>query len=225
MAARYFRNTGSSSATLATNWSATDGGGSVGAVPTSVDDVYFTSNSGNCNVDGTCSWKTINCTGYVGTLSGASQLTVAGNITFVSGMSVTYTGLLIINAAATIILAGKQLSQLRLSNTAVTLDSGGAKILSLTINQAGSTLQISSSAIINSLISTASTAASVNLIRSNTGGVQRQVSIMSGDLNFCNFTDIDASGGNTVRSYKATISNCKNIVQLTPPTQKGSITL
>jgi hypothetical protein len=48
---------------------------------------------------------------------------------------------------------------------------------------------------------------------------------MSADCNFLNFTDIDASGGNIVRTFRGVITNCKNIVQLTPPTQKGSITL
>lgn len=110
MAARYFRNTGNTSWNVTTNWSATDGGVSVGAIPTSADDVFLTANSGDLNMNAAGVCLSFNCTGYTRTLSGASALTVSGNVTLSSTMIVTYTGLLTINAAASIDSAGKTLT-------------------------------------------------------------------------------------------------------------------
>ena len=223
MALRYFRNTGSTSYSVTTNWSATDGGVSVGAVPTAADDVYFTSNSGNCVINATSVAKTITCTGYIGTISGSSQLTVSGSITLVSGMGWTYTGNLIINAASTILLAGKAITQLTLSNVAITINPSDSVISLCTISQVGSTIQFASNALIKSLISIASTSASHNIIKSSSVGVKRQLGVFSADLSFVDFTDIDATLGPTVRTYKGVISNCFNVVNMIPPTQKGNI--
>jgi hypothetical protein len=142
MAARYFRNTGSTAWNLGTNWSATDGGASVGAFPTVADDVFVTSNSGNLAVNVASACLSINFTGYVGTLSGASNLTVSGNVTFSSGMTQSYTGNLTVNATATLTSNGKTIiGNLVLSNgvtftladnwtvNGVITSSGAAKVL------------------------------------------------------------------------------------------------
>src|SRR4249919_2441483 len=103
MANRYFRNTGNTSWTVVTNWSATDGGVSVGAVPLATDDVFLTALSGatvNMNGAGVC--LSFNCTGFTGTFAGASNLTISGNVTLSATMTITYTGTLIVNAAASI---------------------------------------------------------------------------------------------------------------------------
>ena len=51
MAIYYFRNTGNTDWNTASNWSLNDGGTASGAIPTTTDDAYFTSNSGNCTVN------------------------------------------------------------------------------------------------------------------------------------------------------------------------------
>lgn len=95
MASYYFRNAGTDWGTAA-NWSLTDGGGATGAVPLVTDDAFFSNNSGNCTIQITnkvC--KTIDFTkgtGYTGTVTRTTNLTIAGNITLSSGMSFTGAG-------------------------------------------------------------------------------------------------------------------------------------
>ena len=69
------------------------------------------------------------------------------------------------------------------------------------------------------LTGTASTAASHGLIKSNSSGVQRKLTLLSAatyDLSFVDFTDIDANDGKPIWSYKGTISNSNNVFSLTP---------
>jgi hypothetical protein len=55
------------------------------------------------------------------------------------------------------------------------------------------------------------------LIRSISGGTQANLSLTgnSQSVLFTNFTDINASGGNTIYAYKGTISNSQNILPIT----------
>lgn len=104
MATYYFRNSGTAWNT-ATNWSLSSGGPADGAVPTSADDVIFDASSGNCTVattPGVC--KTFNSTGYTGTLTLSTTLTVSGNVTFGSGMGTSGSGnnQFIVNNSATL---------------------------------------------------------------------------------------------------------------------------
>jgi hypothetical protein len=115
MATYYFRNVGTDWNT-ASNWSLTDGGGATGAVPTSADDAYFTSNSGNCTV-GTASrvCKTLIFSGvgagnYSGTFTLNNTLTVSGSITLDSGMTFAGTSTLTVNATSTITSNGNAFS-------------------------------------------------------------------------------------------------------------------
>ena len=78
-----------------------------GTVPTSSDDVVFTSSSGNLIIDIASVGKTFNCTNYTGILSGSAQLTISGSVTLSSGMTNSYTGTLIINSTSTITSNGK----------------------------------------------------------------------------------------------------------------------
>jgi len=80
-------------------WATTDGGDPTGvATPTSSDDVFFTStNAYNCVVAAAANCKSIDFTGgtgYAGTFSGASQISVYGNFTLHSATTFTYSGVL-----------------------------------------------------------------------------------------------------------------------------------
>src|SRR3990167_5450854 len=73
-ASRYWVGGGASSnwnATGNTNWSATSGGANNASVPTASDDVFFDSNSGTGNsvISASHSIKSLDCTGYAGTLT------------------------------------------------------------------------------------------------------------------------------------------------------------
>ena len=89
--AKYFRNTGDAKWSTITNWSASSGGASVGAIPTAAEDVIFDSNSGDCELDASVTKlaKTLDCTNYVGTLLFNANLTIAGNMTLGTGMTIT----------------------------------------------------------------------------------------------------------------------------------------
>lgn len=104
MANRYFVGGGTGNWNSTTNWSDTDGGASGFSVPTLVDDVFLTAASGAntliVNVDSVC--KSINCTGFTGTLSGSSLLTIAGDVTIVPTMTLTFTGTFIVSSLATL---------------------------------------------------------------------------------------------------------------------------
>lgn len=94
MASRYFRNTGNVNWGTTTNWSATDGGASVGAIPVAADDVFFTALSGSCTVNSsTRDCHSVDCTGYTGTLtmSNSIQLNGAGG-GFVLSPTMTLSG-------------------------------------------------------------------------------------------------------------------------------------
>jgi hypothetical protein len=93
MATYYFRNTGDVNWGTATNWSLTDGGGATGSVPTSADDVFFTINSGDCNVNTSSrSARNIDFTGYINTITLSVDLFFYGNITLGASMGIGTTG-------------------------------------------------------------------------------------------------------------------------------------
>ena len=116
MAARYWvGGTAAWDATVGTKWSLTDGGAGGQAVPTASDDVYFTATSGAVTVtlSAAKSVLTLTCTGFTGTLACATYgITVAGNCTFVAGMTLTSPGQITISTAGTgnLTTGGKVLS-------------------------------------------------------------------------------------------------------------------
>jgi hypothetical protein len=110
MADRYWvGGTANWDATVGTKWSATSGGAGGASVPTSADDVFFDAASGvvTCTVSATANAKSINCTGFTGTIAGSAGITVAGSVTKVVGMTWSHTGLVTITGTATITNAGK----------------------------------------------------------------------------------------------------------------------
>lgn len=106
MAARYFLNIGTNYSDSA-NWSNVDGGVGGFSAPTNADDIHFTSLSGNCTVNVAGFGKTINFTGYIGTITLTNNLTISGNVTLDTGMIIAGAGGLIVIATATLTSNGK----------------------------------------------------------------------------------------------------------------------
>src|SRR6185312_15931082 len=89
-----------------TNWASTSGGASGAGVPTSVDNVFFDSHSGNIGVNTTSlSCANLDFTGYTGTITTTNILTVNGTVlTFSAGMTiVTSSGYFILGGSSTTI--------------------------------------------------------------------------------------------------------------------------
>jgi fibronectin-binding autotransporter adhesin len=127
MATYYFRNS-NGNWNSAASWSITDGGPANGAVPTSADDAYFTSNSGNCTVNAagmvskTLIFSGVGAGNYANTFTLTNTLTVSGNVTLSSTMTFAGTSTLTINAASTLTSNGKTMTcSLNYSALSVTL--------------------------------------------------------------------------------------------------------
>jgi hypothetical protein len=125
MADRYWvGGTANWDATAGTKWAATSGGAGGETVPTSADDVFFDALSvlGNCTIaTGNTGAKSINCTGFTGTIGGTGNITLSGSVTLVATMTYTHSGTITFNADATITTAGKTFS-------AVTVDGSGITV-------------------------------------------------------------------------------------------------
>lgn len=103
------------------SWAASDGGATGETVPTSSDDVFFTStNVNNCVVNTTANCLSLDFTGetgYTGTFSGTSALNIYGSLAMSAGMSRTYTGTITFAATSTgktITSAGKQFNSVNM---------------------------------------------------------------------------------------------------------------
>lgn len=124
MANRYWvGGTASWDGTAGTKWSDTSGGAGGLSVPTSADDVFFDSvSSGTVTIAaGNTGAKSIDCTGFTGTITGTAAISVAGSITLSSGMTYTHTGTITVTATATITTAGQAFSALTITGGTVTL--------------------------------------------------------------------------------------------------------
>lgn len=132
MANRYWvGGTGSWNTTNTTNWSDTSGGTGGVSVPTSADDVFFDANSGvgTVTVAATVTCKSLNCTGYIGTFAGSNQLSVAGSITWGTGMTLSYSGTLSITGTGTYTSNGKsRAGSTSVNGTGITVTLGDACI-------------------------------------------------------------------------------------------------
>lgn len=131
MAARYWVTGGNGLTSSTTNWSTTSGGASGASVPGAADDAIFDSNSGTGTVTMlTTTWLSVNFTGFTGTFAGTGALTIAGgNVTFGSGMTITWTGNLLFSAGGSTITAnGKSITGLIIITTGFA--SGGTITLS-----------------------------------------------------------------------------------------------
>lgn len=159
MADRYWvGGTANWDATAGTKWATTSGGAGGAAVPTSADDVFFdTTSSDVVTISATANAKSITCTGFNGTITGTSALTVAGSITLVTGMTWTYTGSLTISAASTLTSAGKTFAAITKTTAATTLTLADNLTSTGTITLTNGTLDINSKTVSAPAFSSANT--------------------------------------------------------------------
>jgi hypothetical protein len=125
--------------TAGTKWALTSGGAGGQAVPTTADDVYFdASSTGTCTIaTGNTGAKSINCTGFTGTITGTAAITVAGSITLVAGQTYTHTGTVTLTGTGTLTTAGKTFSGVTVNGSGITVTLGdalntGSRILTIT---------------------------------------------------------------------------------------------
>ena len=137
MANRYWvGGTAAWDGTAGSKWALTSGGAGGQAIPTSADDVFFSSlSTGTCTIStGNTGAKSINCTGFTGTLAGSAAITVSGSVTLVAGMTYTYTGTLTIDATSTLTSGGKTHGSIIFNASGGTLTLGSACTLGITNN-------------------------------------------------------------------------------------------
>lgn len=125
--------------TAGTKWATTSGGTGGASVPTSADDVFFSAlSTGTCTIStGNTGAKSINCTGFTGTIVGSGAITVSGSITLSALMTYTHTGTVTINATGTLTTAGKSFAPLTVNGSGITVTLGdnlntGGRILTVT---------------------------------------------------------------------------------------------
>lgn len=129
MADKYWRGgTAAWDGTAGSKWADSSSGPTGAAVPTTADDVYFDATStGICTIStGNTGAKTINCTGFTGTLTGTAAISVAGSITLVAGMTYTHTGTVTFINTGTLTTAGKAFSAVTINGSGITLTLGDA---------------------------------------------------------------------------------------------------
>lgn len=129
MADRYWvGGTAAWDGTAGTKWSATSGGAGGASVPTTADDVFFDANStGTVTIaSGNTGAKSINCTGFTGTIAGTAAISVAGGVTLVAGMTYTHTGTITFTGTGTLTTAGKTFSGVTVDGVGITLTLGDA---------------------------------------------------------------------------------------------------
>jgi hypothetical protein len=146
MADRYWvGGTAAWNSTAGTKWATTSGGAGGASVPTSADDVFFNAASGavTCTIStGNTGAKSINCTGFTGTLAGTATITVSGSITLVAGMTFSYTGTVTVNGTGTITSGGKSFSALTLNGAGATYTLGDALTVTNTTSLSLGTLSL-----------------------------------------------------------------------------------
>lgn len=112
-----------------TKWAATSGGAGGQSVPTTADDVFFDANSGAGTITiatGNNGAKSINCTGFTGTLTGTAPITVAGSVTLVAGMTYSHTATVTLSGTGTLTTAGKVFSGVSVAGAGITVTLGDA---------------------------------------------------------------------------------------------------
>lgn len=131
MASRYWvGGTAAWDGTAGTKWALTSGGAGGQTVPTTADDVFFTNlSTGTCTISvGNTGAKSIDCTGFTGTLAKSTVITVAGSITFSAGMTIgTFSAdYFIITGTATLTSAGKNMGGININAPGLTVSLGDA---------------------------------------------------------------------------------------------------
>jgi hypothetical protein len=109
-------------------WATTSGGPGGASDPTTADDVFFdAASTGTVTIAlGNAGAKSINCTGFTGTLTGTTAITVAGSVTLSAGMTYTHSGTMTFTGTGTLTTAGKAFSNITINGAGITLTLGDA---------------------------------------------------------------------------------------------------
>jgi hypothetical protein len=219
MADRYWvGGTGTWNTTAGTKWAATSGGTGGEPVPTAVDDVFFDAVSGavTVTISTNTGAKSINCTGFTGSLAGTIGVNVFGSITFVAGMGFTNSGTWQILATSTITSGGKIFSNLTLSAPAGTVTLGS----NLTVYPSNTLALVDGALILNGFnISTGVFSSNTSNTRSIDFGGFNGIALTSTTpgitiLNIPNFTGFTCTSGfggfTRVQNTTATVA-CGNV--------------
>jgi hypothetical protein len=137
MADRYWvGGTATWDGTAGSKWAATSGGPGGETVPTASDDVFFDggSGAGTVTIGASRVAKSINCTGFTGTLGNSTNaITISGSVTLSAGMTYNHTGEMIFNGTGTLTTAGKTFSAVTVNGSGITLTLGDALDISTRI--------------------------------------------------------------------------------------------
>jgi hypothetical protein len=178
--------------TAGTKWSTTSGGAGGASVPTSADDVFFdAASTGTCTIStGNTGAKSINCTGFTGTIAGSANITIAGSVTLVAGMTYTHTGTATITGTSTLITAGKTFTNFTVAGSGITVALGDA----VTVRSGGSITVTQGTFNTNGYNVNAATLASSN---SNTRAINLGSSTvtLTGSIDFATSTGLTFTSG------------------------------
>jgi hypothetical protein len=193
--------------TAGTKWSTVSGGAGGAPVPTDTTPVFFTNlSTGTCTISTVNALaRSLNCTGFTGTIAGSQQLRVYGDITLVAGQGFTYAGpVLILNAGltlftATLTTAGKTLVSFQ-SSGPVSVNLGDALTCSggVSLSATGATFNTTAS---NFSITCASLSVSFN----NTLTLNGSTVTITGSDGF------DANASSTINAGTSTINLSSSI--------------
>lgn len=129
MANKYWvGGTASWDATAGSKWAATSGGVGGEPAPTPADDVFFDANSsGTVTIAaGNNGAKSINCTGFSGTIAGTGAITIVGSVTLSATMAYTHTGTVTFTGTGTLTTSGKNFSAIVINGAGITVTLGDA---------------------------------------------------------------------------------------------------
>lgn len=197
--------------TAGTKWAATSGGLGGASVPTSADDVFFDANStGTVTIaTGNTGAKSINCTGFTGTITGTAAITVSGSVTLVAAMTYTHTGTMTFNATGTLTTAGKTFSEVIVNGASITLTLGDAlNISTRTVTVTQGTLTTAGFA-----VTAASLASSNSNVRTINLGASTITLSATTPINFSTSTNLTFNAGTSQ------INLSSNTASLTPASQ------
>jgi hypothetical protein len=208
MADRYWvGGTASWDGTAGTKWALTSGGAGGETVPTTADDVFFdASSTGTCTIaTGNTGAKSINCTGFTGTITGTAAISVAGSITLVAGQTYTHTGTVTFTGTGTLTTAGKTFSGITVNGVGITVTLGDA------LNIGGRTITLTNGTFTTSASNYNVTAATINLgAGTKTLNLNASALTLSGEgpFNFLtNGTNFTFNAGTSTITSTATTAN------------------
>ena len=206
MADRYWvGGTASWDGTAGTKWATTSGGTGGASVPTTADDVFFTNlSTGTCTIaTGNTGAKSINCTGFAGTITGTASITVAGGVTLVAGQTYTHTGTMTFTGTGTLTTAGKTFSGITVDGVGITLTLGDAlNISTRTLSVSKGTLDTA-----NYNVTAGSLQSSVSNTRTITLGSSTCTFSGTGPLNFATSTNLTFNANTSQINLSATSAN------------------